>query len=90
MVDANKLYTYVRFAIKSGAIIYGTDSIISAKGKCQLILASRLLADNAMRKLKKIGDITIMPPDEFENLFGRPKAVAITDANLAKAIKQNI
>lgn len=86
----SKISTYIGFALKSKNIIYGTDSIISAKNKCKLIIASTLLAENSVKKLKKIDDVVFLPADQFELLFGKPKAVAITDANLANAIKQNI
>ena len=86
----SKINSYVGFAIKSRNIIYGTDSILASKSKCKLILVSQNLSQNAINKLKKVDQVVLLNADQFESLFGNTLAVAITDINLANAIKQNL
>ena len=95
-LEINKIKTYVGFAIKSRSIIYGVDDIAKSN-KSHIIMCSVLLADSSKDKLIRFANsknIEVVECDEnvFEQLFGDKniKAIAITDKNLALAIKKNV
>lgn len=92
-----KIKAYIGFAIKSRSIKYGVDEILKLK-KSSLILLSDELANSSKDKVdnfakKKNCEIIELPSNEFVELFDgntNIKAVAVTDENLAKAIKKNM
>ena len=91
-----KIKTYVGFAIKSRQIIYGVDDIIKKDFK-GLVLMSNSLAESSANKLKNHvtysgGQVLSLSAEDFLEIFGNEtiKAVAITDNNLAIAIKKNM
>ncbi len=85
-----KIDAYVGFAKKSRAIVFGTNSIISAGSKCKLIVVSDNLSANAVNKLKNIAPLIMLNSAEHTRLFGSAEAVAITNQNLANAITKNL
>lgn len=91
----SKIKTYIGFAIRSRQIIYGVDDIIKRDFK-GLVLMSNALAESSANKLKNHvtyagGQVLSFEAEEFAELFGENvKAAAITDNNLAVAIKKNM
>ena len=91
----SKIKTYIGFAIRSRQIIYGVDDIIKRDFK-GLVMMSNALAESSANKLKSHvthagGQVLSFEPEEFAELFGENiKAAAITDNNLAVAIKKNM
>ena len=93
-MDNKKIKAYVGFAKKSRKIVYGTDDIIKTKN-CKIILISDELSDGSVKKIEnfiKNNNINILEFDSksyleiIDNIS--IKAVAITDENLAIAIKK--
>ena len=93
-----KIKTYIGFAIKSGAVIWGLDNILSGCEKSKLILYDNTLSSTGVRKLtnhiNKVNAECIKLPPEYSlsDITGRDnvKLIAVTNANLADAIRQNI
>lgn len=91
----SKIKTYIGFAIRSRQIIYGVDDIIKRDFK-GLVMMSNALAESSANKLKNHvtyagGQVLSFEAEEFAELFGENvKAAAITDNNLAVAIKKNM
>lgn len=92
-MELNKVKTYINFAKKSNNILYGIDDIFKSK-KCYLILISDELSLSSKNKLQiyiekyKIIYKTLSNSQFFE-ICGKDavKVLAITDKNLANAIK---
>ena len=77
-----KLKTFVGFAIKSGAIIYGQDNIIKQKN-VPLVLIESGTSNSTIEKLKnKFKKVLII--DGFNDLNLKGSVCAITNAELAK------
>lgn len=94
-LNIKKIKTYVGFAIRSKAIIYGVDSILETKPS--VIIYSENLAEGSKNKLleslKKNGCyIFQITKEEIEEIFQSEniKAFAIMNKDLAKAIIDNI
>jgi ribosomal protein L7Ae-like RNA K-turn-binding protein len=94
-LDSNKIKTYINFAKKSRNIIYGLDDIIKST-KVKLVIVSSDLAEKSGNKINKfVLENNIFKIDLEQNEFyellqvDAVKVFAITDINLAKAIKMN-
>ncbi|MBQ8424975.1 MAG: hypothetical protein IJX17_03015 [Clostridia bacterium] len=92
---SNKIKTYISFAIKSRNIVYGVDDILKSK-QVYIIFKSNNLAENSKNKLEKfildkdLFIINLTDNDIFDVLQKNAiKVFAITDKNLADAIKKN-
>lgn len=88
--------TYIGFANKSGAIIKGVDDIMRSKKIISLIIASEELKENSRIKIINFAEKKNIPIIDIEsgiltelNLHG-VKVLAITDNNLANAVKKCI
>lgn len=82
----DKINSYVGFAIKSNAIVYGADNIVKSKN-IHLILASEELSDNTMSKLKNTNiKIFSLPSEKYSSLNLKGLVVGIKDRSLASAI----
>ena len=95
-MDLNKVKTYINFAKKSKSIVFGVDDIVKSS-RVKIIVLSDSLADNSKQKIDKISQTKNTYKVELDkNLFfelmqnDSIKIFAITDANLAKAIKLNL
>ena len=94
-VETSKIKSYVGFAIKSKHIKYGVDEILKMKF-ADVILFSNSLGNSSREKLLAFSKNTNSKIFEFEeDVFDEIasnnknlKAVAITDKNLANAIKK--
>lgn len=91
-----KIKSYIGFAIKSRNIIFGTDSIVASR-KVKLILVSDSLSESSLKELNQFAEkkkilIEKLANEEFFELTCKQqvKAIAITDENLASAIKTNL
>ena len=91
-----KIKTYVGFAIKSKHIVIGTDDILKSKN-AKVILSSSNLGDSSKKKLefyakKNSCEIFELQSNEINEIINNESimAFAVTDENLAKAIKNNI
>ena len=77
-----KLKTYIGFAIKSGAIIYGQDNIVKQKN-VPLVLIKNGTSTSTINKLKtKFKNVLII--DEFNELNLTGSVCAILNQDLAK------
>lgn len=82
----DKINSYVGFAIKSKAIVYGADNILKSK-VVHLILASEELSKNTMDKLKNTNiQILNLSSEQYNSLNLRGLVVGIKDKSLANAI----
>lgn len=92
---SDKIKSYIGFARKSRNVIYGVDDILKSK-QVQIIFYVNNLAINSKNKLdnftlnKNILKICLSSDEIFELLQNNNiKVFAITDKNLANAIKMN-
>lgn len=92
----SKIKTYVGFAIKSRDIKFGVDDIVKMKS-VKLIIASKSLGESSLAKLKKFAaiknmEVTMLDKDLFNQIMQSEniKAIAISNENLAEAIKINL
>lgn len=92
----SKIKTYIGFAIKSREIKYGVDDIIKMRNP-KLIIASELLGESSLEKLKKFSktknlEVILLGKDVFFELMQNEsiKAIAIENSNLAEAINKNL
>lgn len=96
MNSKNKMVqTYLGFAVKSGAMILGQDAAVMSK-KAKLILVAETLSENSLQKLileakRKGVEVAKIDSKTLQSVFGEKnvKVVAITDKNLANAIKNS-
>ena len=95
-MELAKIKTYVNFAKKSNKILFGVDDIVKSKNIC-LILISNDLASSSKNKLQnytekhKIINFYLTNSQIFEICeIQSVKVIAITDKNLANAIKENL
>ena len=95
-LQIEKIRSYVLFAIKSGHIIFGVEQIVKAKA-VEVILYSSSLSENSKNKLKYYANIKNIVIAEIENqeymeIINKNNilALAVSDKNLAKAIKDNL
>lgn len=89
-LDKNdKFVTMIGFARRSGKIVYGLDSLKSAKN-IKLLAVSDTASDNLRRNMERIADTNELPivyADGLENTVGNNvKALGLTDGNMAKAV----
>ena len=84
----NKIDAYIGFCIKKGCAVLGVDGIEVCRRKMHLILFSNDLADNSLKKLSKFASQRNCPMQEYDLAFLNRscKAIALCDANLAKAV----
>lgn len=94
--NAEKVKTYIGFAIKSRKIKFGVDDIVKIN-HAGLIIVSELLGSSGFKKLegfalKKSIRLIGLNSDAFQSIVQNTsvKAVAILDDNLADAIKKNL
>jgi len=92
-MQSTKAFSYLGFAIKSRKVVFGTDSIVEYKKKMYLIVVSELLAQNAQDKIVRRAEqhqikVKVLADSEFTQLVPKNgcKAIAITSAELAKAL----
>lgn len=83
--------SYLGFAIKSGKIIYGIDSILASKKKKYALILSKTATENLRKKAvlhSERFNIPLVEVDSLEELIYKQncKLVAVLDPNLAKAI----
>ena len=77
-----QLKTFIGFAIKSGAIIYGQDNIFKQKN-VPLVLIKNGTSDSTINKLKaKFKNVLII--DNFEDFNLKGSVCAILNQDLAK------
>lgn len=95
-MELNKIKTYVNFAKRSKNILYGTDDILKSNN-VQFVLISNDLSDLAKIKLQKYLENNEISYNYLTNMQifeicekNSVKAFAITDKNLANAIKVNL
>lgn len=82
----NNLFSFVGFALKSGAVVFGTDNLLNCK-EVPLIIASPVLSENALNKLKtKFYRVVVY--DNYDNLNLKGKVCGITNSELAKKCYQ--
>ena len=94
-MNISKVKTYVGFAIKSKAIVYGLDQIKEKKVK--VVLFDNSMSDSSKQSLVKVAlknECTYfeISPEEMFQLVGenKIKAFAILNPDLAKAIENNM
>lgn len=89
----SKIETYIGFAIKKGAVVFGCDSIKRYKKKVHLLLATESLSANSLETLIVCAAnfrCNLLKIEDYDTLIKRNcKALAICDKSLAEAI-QNV
>ncbi|MBQ7643357.1 MAG: hypothetical protein IJS67_05585 [Clostridia bacterium] len=92
MANSSKAYTYLGFAIKSGNVRFGLNTIETLR-RADLLIVCQTAAKNtraaAEKYARKFGCPILTTKDEpLENFVNREncKIVAVTDKNLAEAI----
>lgn len=90
----NKVETYIGFAIKKGAVVFGCDQITRYRKKIYLLLSVKTLSDNSLEKLQQVAlkrNLPLLEIDDCEILNKKNcKALAVCDKSLADAIIQNL
>ena len=93
----NKLATFIGFSVKSRNILYGYESILSARKKIFLILLDEAIGESSRKKVlsfatKKSIPIYDLEKDGLSALCGgrNVKCIALTDAGLASGAKKAI
>ena len=92
MVKSNKIQSLIGFALKSGKIIFGTDNILSYRGREYLIIYDFSLSENARKKIDRHAEAHGTPVRLTDNLLTEivrrdaVKAAALTDPNMAAEI----
>ena len=89
----SKTETYIGFAIKKGAVVFGCDGIKRYKKKVYLLLATESLSANSLETLTTCAEnfhCNLLTIEDYGILQKRNcKALAICDKSLAEAI-QNV
>ena len=92
-MNISKIKSYYGFALKSGNLAIGLDSIL--KANCKVIIIAKTLANNSKNKcLSKTNNSKIVELDQeimmeiTEN--SKILAVGVTDESLANAIINNL
>lgn len=87
-----KVKTYLGFAIKSGAVVWGIDNILK-KRNIKLILISDNLLDNSLKKLNEYIKVKKTKNIKIEHSIMQYlthkegcKAIGVTNLSLAQAI----
>jgi len=93
MNDFKKIKSYVGFAIKSGNIIIGGDSVVRRIDKCIVVLIDKSINATTYKNVHKLCDnkkIFLRDVDNgiLEDIthITNCRCIAITDNNLANAI----
>ena len=90
----SKVETYIGFAIKKGAVVFGCDRIKSSKKHLLLLLYTPTLSDNSLSVLKQVSERAGCPLAQIEDCETLSKknckALAICDKSLAFAILENL
>ena len=89
-----KIETYIGFAIKKGAVVFGCDNMALTRKKLRVILRTKSLSENSVKDLENIAKkrcCSIAILDDYDILQKRNcKALAICDDSLANAIKAQL
>lgn len=98
MHNANKVASYIGFAVRSRQVLFGLDSLRSARKIPSLVLADLSMSEANRHRAKQYADDHAIPYIETDAGFlasvlkrDNIKLVAICDAQLAQAIvSQNV
>lgn len=90
-----KIETYVGFAIKKGAVVYGIDNITAYHKRMHVIFADPELSERGMYSIKAFAEsrkIPLLVKKELYLVINKQncKAFAVTDKHLAGAILNNV
>lgn len=90
----SKIESYVGFAIRKGAVVFGCDSIKTYKKKIWALFYTPSLSENSLSTLREVSERINRPLaqiPELEILLKKNcKALAICDKSLANAILDNL
>lgn len=90
-----KIESYIGFAVKSNKIIYGIDNIEKAKKKVYLLVLSFTASENLREQAQRFSERKNVPIVEtvvpLEDIVFKSncKIIALTDENMAKAVREN-
>lgn len=86
----SKIETYIGFAIKKGAVVFGCDNIKRCRKRAYLLLATKTLSQNSLETLTRASErlcCQILQIDDYDFLSKKNcKALAVCDKSLADAI----
>ena len=91
-----KTETLLGFSKRAGKIIFGTDNILESRSRKYLILYDASLSQNAVKKLESFAVAAKIPIQKtsrsLSDMLNKPsvKTVALLDAHMASAIKQDV
>ncbi len=96
MQETDKFKSYVGFAIKSGKVLFGADTLLAYRKKVRVIIVSPDTQDNTLKKVTTYANdrgITLLRlrTELLENIVYKTncKVIGVTDFNLGKAIIGN-
>lgn len=95
-MPANKIDTYIGFALKSRKVVFGLDLLKVQAVKIKVIIADNTLSEKSLREVKFLSGkykipLLISEAELNETLHKKNcKTIGITDINLSKAVLANI
>lgn len=97
MQRSDKLFSYIGFSIKSGKIVFGYESVISAGKKVCLILCDSAIGRSAKNEITFFANnekikIAFLPENDLSYYFGgrKVKCVGLTDEGLSLASEREL
>ena len=90
-----KIAAYLGFSIKSRNVVYGYESVLTAKKMIFLVLCDKELSENSLKKVEKHVEtkkITLRIMTGLTEYFGEKavKCVGIAEEHLASAIETEL
>ncbi len=91
-----KIESYLGFAVRSGKILYGIDSIKQSKKRKYLLVLSPSASENLREKAERYSTDFRVPlvvtNENLEDIMNKPncKLAALLDANMAKAVIESM
>ncbi len=90
----SKIETYIGFAIKKGAAVFGVDNIVRYRKKMYLLVVTESISERslvAMEECAQAKGLPIATVQDYPLLAQRNcKALAICDKSLADAVLNNV
>lgn len=87
---ANKIESYMGFAIRKGSALFGVDNVIESRKKPKLILFDVKLSERSQNRLRRYAETNGIASNEYPLSDALPGknclALGVTDESLAKAI----
>lgn len=90
----SKIETYIGFAIKKGAAVFGVDNIVRYRKKMYLLVVTESISERSLAAIEEHAQSRRLPlvtVQDYPLLMQRNcKALAICDKSLADAVQNNV